>query len=76
MQDRDNARQGTIRDAMNTNLQAGRWMRDFTPMPLSCPLMGRRVMPGLVPKLTEYAWRCDGLGYAWECVAGLRNIPQ
>lgn len=63
-------REKFLRDAMNANLQETLWLGDFTPMPLQCSLMGRKVLAPLVPKLTEYAWRCDGLGYAWECVAG------
>jgi hypothetical protein len=56
-------------DILARNLKNLGWLGSFRPMPNSCPLMGRKVHADLVPELLAVAWRCDGLGYAWECVS-------
>jgi hypothetical protein len=59
-----------IRAAMVRNLARTRWLGDFDPMPLHCPLFGQHIATELVPDLAEAAWSCDGLGYAWSCIEG------
>lgn len=57
-----------IRTSMMKNLKAQKWLRDFKPMPMHCPLLGRRVSWQAVSDYATLAWSCDGLGFAWECL--------
>ena len=58
-----------LKRIMQNNLGEGGWLGGYRAMDPGCPLVGRKVHPDLVPGLLPFAWRCDGLGYAWECVA-------
>lgn len=63
----------TIRDAMRTNLREYEWLGGFEPMQMHCPLLGRRIEWQSVSEFASLAWRCDGLGFSWECLhAGAR----
>lgn len=57
-----------IRTSMMKNLAAHPWLSDFKPMPMHCPLLGRRVSWQAVSDYATLAWSCDGLGFAWECL--------
>lgn len=57
-----------IRAAMQDNLRSAGWLGDFVPMQMHCPLMGRRVSWQAASEFAAVAWRCDGLGFAWECL--------
>lgn len=57
-----------IRGAMEENLRRTGWLGEFVPMQMHCPLMGRRVSWQAVSEFAALAWRCDGLGFAWECL--------
>ena len=50
------------------NLHSTGWMGSFEPMMPSCPLTARKVAPEAVSDFAALAWRCDGLGFAWECL--------
>lgn len=58
---------------LERNLQQTEWLHPFQPMSYQCPLIGRKVHHDLVPELLSQAWRCDGLGYAWECVSSMHD---
>lgn len=57
-----------IRSAMVDNLEQNPWLEGFKPMPMHCPLLGRRVAWQAVADYATLAWSCDGLGFAWECI--------
>lgn len=57
-----------IRGAMEENLRRTGWLGEYVPMLMHCPLMGRRVSWQAVSEFAALAWRCDGLGFAWECL--------
>jgi hypothetical protein len=57
-----------IRNTMLRNLRGNPWLEDFVPMPMHCPLLGRRVSWQAVSEYAGLAWSCDGLGFAWECL--------
>ena len=58
-----------LRDEMRANLRAQGWLGEFEPMQTNCPLFARKVSREAVPQFAAAAWRCDGLGFAWECLA-------
>lgn len=53
---------------MLANLRQDGWLGDFDPMHLHCPLFARKVSVEAVPQFAAAAWRCDGLGFSWECL--------
>jgi hypothetical protein len=53
---------------MIANLEETGWLGSFVPMHTTCPLLGRRVAAEAVSEFAAVAWRCDGLGYSWECL--------
>lgn len=59
-----------IFNEMHTNLRAQNWLGEFVPMRVTCPIMGRKISPEAIPLFAEAAWDCNGLGFAWECIAG------
>lgn len=64
------ARVAFLLNRTRENLRRDAWLADFEPLPSSCPLFARKVAAEAVPELARYAWHCDGLGFAWSCVAG------
>jgi hypothetical protein len=56
-----------INEAQSANLRKSGWLGDFEPMLMSCPLTARKVSQEAVPEFAALVWRCDGLGFAWEC---------
>lgn len=57
-----------LKSYMRTNLKESGWLGSFEPMQMHCPLLGRRVEWQSVSEFAALAWRCDGLGFAWECL--------
>eukprot|EP00892_Ulva_mutabilis_P004537 jgi/Ulvmu1/2455/UM136_0007.1 len=57
-----------IHKAMDANLRETGWLGDFVPMQMHCPLLGRRVSWQAASEFAAIAWRCDGLGFSWECL--------
>lgn len=57
-----------IRTTMVDQLRKHAWLEDFIPMPIHCPLLGRRVAWQAVSDYAALAWSCEGLGFAWECL--------
>jgi hypothetical protein len=57
-----------LRDSMRKNLRETGWLAGFDPMQMHCPLLGRRVEWQAVSEFAALAWRCDGLGFSWECL--------
>lgn len=57
-----------IREAMAENLRRSGWLGEYVPMQMHCPLLGRRVSWQAVSEFAALAWRCDGLGFAWDCL--------
>lgn len=53
---------------MKANLAAQGWLGGFEPLCMHCPLLARKVSREAVPQFADAAWRCDGLGFAWECL--------
>lgn len=64
------SRAATIRQAQMVNLRNSSWLGDFEPMLLTCPLTARKVSPEAVSEFASIAWRCDGLGFSWDCLHG------
>jgi hypothetical protein len=63
-----------INKAQTANLRNSTWLGGFEPLLLTCPLTGRKVSPESVPEYAALVWRCDGFGFAWECLeAYMRN---
>jgi hypothetical protein len=58
----------TIKQAQVLNLQKSGWLGEYEPMLATCPLTARKVSPEAVSEFASIAWRCDGLGFAWECL--------
>ena len=44
------------------------WLGGYQPMRMSCPLFGRKVPKQTVSLFAAEAWRCDGLGFAYDCL--------
>lgn len=57
-----------IHREMRANLRAQGWLGGFQPMHMHCPLFGRKVSAEAMPQFAAAAWRCDGLGFSWECL--------
>ena len=57
-----------LRGEMRNNLDNTGWLEGFEPMQMHCPLLGRRIEWNAVSEFAALAWRCDGLGFAWECL--------
>jgi hypothetical protein len=57
-----------IQRVQHANMLVSRWLGDFRPMRMACPLLGRKVAPELMPEFAAVAWSCEGLGFAWECL--------
>ena len=69
--DRDVFERATeIHRVQQAHLRETGWLGDFEPMLMSCPLTARKVSPEAVSEFAAIAWRCDGLGFAWECLMG------
>lgn len=64
----EDERADAIRSAALRNLRRTRWLGDFEPMLMTCPLLARKVPPEAMSLYAAAAWRCDGLGFAWECL--------
>ena len=66
----EDARKGlaALQAAMASNLKNSKWLGDFEPLSMSCPLLGRRVPVEAVSEWAAAAWDCDGLGFAWDCL--------
>jgi hypothetical protein len=63
------SREQRIHDAEAQNLQRSRWLGAFTePLFHTCPLVARKISSEAVSEFAALAWRCDGLGFAWECL--------
>jgi hypothetical protein len=60
----------TVRQVLVMNLRNTSWLGDFEPMLMTCPLTARKVSPEAVSEFASIAWRCDGLGFSWECLSG------
>jgi hypothetical protein len=58
----------TIRQVQATNLRKTGWLGRFEPMLPTCPLTARKVSLEAISEFASVAWRCDGLGFAWECL--------
>ena len=64
-----------LRGEMQNNLNETGWLNGFEPMQMHCPLLGRRIEWNAVSEFAVLAWRCDGLGFSWECLhSGQRNL--
>lgn len=57
-----------IHREMSGNLRAQGWLGQYEPMHMHCPLLARKVSADAVSQFAEAAWRCDGLGFAWQCL--------
>lgn len=57
-----------VQAAMASNLKHSKWLADFEPLSMSCPLLGRRVPAEAVSEWAADAWDCDGLGFSWACL--------
>ena len=57
-----------INAAQQGNLRNSSWLGDFEPMLPTCPLTGRKIPPASVANFAALVWRCDGFGFAWECL--------
>ena len=58
-----------VHNAEVRNLKRTRWLGAFTePLFHTCPLVARKVPRESVSEFAAAAWRCDGLGFAWECL--------
>lgn len=64
------SRAATIRQAQIANLRNTSWLGGFEPMLLTCPLTARKLSPEAVSEFASIAWRCDGLGFSWDCLHG------
>jgi hypothetical protein len=62
-----------IHNAQMKNLRKTGWLGGFEPMLPTCPLLARKVAPEAMSYYAAIAWRCDGLGFAWECVSGAKG---
>ena len=58
----------TIRQVQAANLKRTGWLGGFQPMLPMCPLTARKVSPEAISEFASIAWRCDGLGFAFECL--------
>lgn len=67
-----NTRAHAIRSAQMANLSKGAWLGAFEPMLSTCPLTARKVAREAVSEFASVVWRCDGLGFAWDCLPGQR----
>ena len=63
-------RAASIKQLQQARLRQTGWLGNFEPMFMSCPLTARKVSPEAVSEFAALAWRCDGLGFAWDCLAG------
>lgn len=41
----------------------------YDEMPLHCPLFGRKFSADALKSLQNMIWRCDGLGYSFDCLS-------
>lgn len=57
-----------LRNSMRSNLKESGWLGGFEPMQMHCPLLGRRVEWQAISEFAALAWRCDGLGFSWDCL--------
>ena len=57
-----------LKREMRSNLDETGWLEGFEPMQMHCPLLGRRIEWNAVSTFAALAWRCEGLGFAWECL--------
>ena len=62
------SRAQNIKQVQSVNLRTTGWLGDFEPMMANCPLTARKVAPEAISEFASIAWRCDGLGFAWECL--------
>jgi hypothetical protein len=62
-----------INKAQTASLRDSAWLGGFEPLLMTCPLTGRKVSPEAVPEYAALAWRCDGFGFAWECLEGYKG---
>lgn len=62
-----------IEQFMTQNLQREKWLGQYKPLNMGCPLLGRRISVDAVSEWASKAWDCDGLGYAWKCVQESRE---
>lgn len=62
-------RASSIKHVQQARLRQTGWLGRFEPMYMSCPLLGRKLPVEAVSGLAAIAWRCDGLGFAWDCLA-------
>lgn len=65
-----------ISKVQRANLKATRWMGAFEPMLPSCPITARKIAPEAVSEFASLAWRCDGLGFSWDCLQGSAPIED
>ena len=70
------ARAVKVAAAQRANLKATRWLGAFEPMMPSCPLTARKIAPEAVSEFASLAWRCDGLGFSWDCLQGSAPIEE
>jgi hypothetical protein len=65
-----------LHHAMLRNLARGRWLGEYEPLAMSCPLIARRVPPSAVSEWAAAAWDCDGLGFSWSCLQAAQQRSQ
>lgn len=57
-----------IEETMKRNLAREKWLAQYKPLSMGCPMLGRRVSIDAVSEWAAHAWDCDGLGFAWKCI--------